>query len=255
MTLDFTNLHEPQCKGADRPGDESSDYELWTPYDGRHGDNKCFMGQQVSYVRRKQDSECFNGEELERKIVRSYCQCTEMDYECDIGYVRTDSGKCQQIPDYEVKIVPIVKEEQAAQCDSYGFFTVSQGYRKIPGNRCVGGLDYNPVSYSCSGMPGFSLKNLLIISIVALTVYFGWPVIEAIIILLPLPDPKDVTEKVKSIFNRASNAASSAAGSKRSPGGHYTGNFKEAPETLGESDEEDLGAKPKLNQRKKSAKK
>lgn len=44
VTIDFTNLHEPQCKGADRPGDESSDYELWTPYDGRHGDNKCFMG-------------------------------------------------------------------------------------------------------------------------------------------------------------------------------------------------------------------
>ena len=45
ITLDFKNLHEPQCKGADRPGDEASDYELWTPYDGRHGDNKCFLGQ------------------------------------------------------------------------------------------------------------------------------------------------------------------------------------------------------------------
>ena len=44
ITVDFSSLHEPQCKGADRPGESGSDYELWTPYDGRHGDNKCFMG-------------------------------------------------------------------------------------------------------------------------------------------------------------------------------------------------------------------
>lgn len=38
LTIDFKGLHEPQCKGADRPGDSDSDYELWTPFDGRHGD-------------------------------------------------------------------------------------------------------------------------------------------------------------------------------------------------------------------------
>lgn len=38
VTLDFKPLHEPLCKGADRPGDPDSDYELWTPFDGRHGD-------------------------------------------------------------------------------------------------------------------------------------------------------------------------------------------------------------------------
>ena len=48
------------------------------------------MGQQVSYVRRRQESECFNGEELERKILRSFCPCTEMDYECDVDYERTE---------------------------------------------------------------------------------------------------------------------------------------------------------------------
>ena len=88
FTLDFKPLHEPQCKGADRPGEPDSDYELWTPFDGRHGDQKCFMGQQITYVRRKRDAECYNGEEMERKILRSYCQCSEMDYECDFGYVK-----------------------------------------------------------------------------------------------------------------------------------------------------------------------
>ena len=68
----------------------------------------------MSYIRRKQDSECFNGEELERKILRSYCQCTEMDYECDVGYTRADSGKCTQVEDYAGKFGAMVKEEQAA---------------------------------------------------------------------------------------------------------------------------------------------
>ena len=54
VTIDFSSLHEPQCKGAENPTDSGSDYELWTPNDGRHGSNdKCFMGQQVQYIRRK----------------------------------------------------------------------------------------------------------------------------------------------------------------------------------------------------------
>ena len=47
ITLDFKDLHEPQCQGIDRPGEADSDYELWSPNDGRHGDTqtKCYMGQ------------------------------------------------------------------------------------------------------------------------------------------------------------------------------------------------------------------
>jgi hypothetical protein len=37
VTLDFADLHEPQCKGVDNAGDGASDFELWTPFDGRHG--------------------------------------------------------------------------------------------------------------------------------------------------------------------------------------------------------------------------
>jgi hypothetical protein len=28
--------------------------------------------------------------------------------------------------------------------------------------------------------------------------YYGWPIIEAVILVLPIPDPKDQIEKVKS---------------------------------------------------------
>lgn len=86
--IDFAKLHEPQCKGADAPDTDKSDYELWSPYDGRHGDNKCYLGQQVSYVRRKPDVKCFNGENFDRITHRSSCTCTEYDFECDVGYFR-----------------------------------------------------------------------------------------------------------------------------------------------------------------------
>ena len=41
---DFSQLHEPQCKGVDTAGADESDYELWTPHDGRFGDAHCFLG-------------------------------------------------------------------------------------------------------------------------------------------------------------------------------------------------------------------
>ena len=37
-TVDFSDLHQPACQGMTSPDTESSDYETWTPYDGRHGD-------------------------------------------------------------------------------------------------------------------------------------------------------------------------------------------------------------------------
>ena len=74
--VDFSSLHESQCKGADYAGESDSDYELWTPYDGRHGKDQCFLGQQVTYVRRKQNVMCYNGEDLDRVTQRTPCTCT-----------------------------------------------------------------------------------------------------------------------------------------------------------------------------------
>lgn len=46
ITLDFSELHEPKCKGVDQPGTDGSDFEKWSPHDdGRHGStDKCFLG-------------------------------------------------------------------------------------------------------------------------------------------------------------------------------------------------------------------
>jgi len=88
--LDFSSLHEPQCKGIDNAGTPDSDYELWTPHDGRFGENQCFLGMHKTFVRRKQSSMCYNGEEHEMVTHVEPCTCADIDFECDIGYIRNE---------------------------------------------------------------------------------------------------------------------------------------------------------------------
>ena len=68
--------------------------------------------------------------------------------------------------------------------------------------------------------------------------YFGWPFVEAILIMLPIPDPKDFKDKISGIFGGRNLGPSNK---KYTPGksAAYTGNFNQAPESLGESDDED----------------
>ena len=42
--MDFSGLHMAQCQDSALHDAETSDFERWTPYDGRHGDHTCFMG-------------------------------------------------------------------------------------------------------------------------------------------------------------------------------------------------------------------
>lgn len=77
-------------------------------------------------MRRKQDAECFNGEELEKKILRNFCKCSQADYECDLGYEKTDgSNTCSKIADYDTKLGTALKEDKEAQCETFGFHTVT----------------------------------------------------------------------------------------------------------------------------------
>ena len=48
-----------------------------------------------------------------------------------------------------------------------------------------------------------SLRSFITIIILFAIFYYGWPIIEAIIIALPIPDPKDGIDKVKGIFSKA----------------------------------------------------
>jgi hypothetical protein len=257
ITLDFSGLHEPRCKNVDKAGADDSDFELWSPHDdGRHGsNNKCFLGQQVTYIRRKQDSECFNGEDFERQTMRVPCTCTEADYECDMNYVRNKGGKCEPVPD------PLNRHEQKhltekeEDCALEGFYTVTQGYRRIPGDVCYGG-SLDPYRKPCTSFAWLSsiisLKSAALTALITACLYYGWPIIEAVILVLPIPDPKDSIEKVKSFAGSATDfvkdSISGGPGGRsgpRDPRADYSSNLEAPPEAFmdpdGDDSDDDLG--------------
>lgn len=209
--LDFSQLHEPQCKGVDNAGSPDSDYELWTPHDGRFGDNKCFLGMHKTFVRRKQNALCYNGEEHETVTHIEPCTCSDLDYECDLGYFRSDemSGQCVEtetdLSEEEKRQAELQRQNQ--QCEEYGYYEITRGYRRIPGNMCTGGIDLAPYRYQCSGggklFQMFTFRNILIMAAIGAVLYYGWPMIEAILITLPIPDPKEAQEKITELSNKA----------------------------------------------------
>jgi hypothetical protein len=90
-------------------------------------------------------------------------------------------------------------------CDEFGYYEVTQGYRKIPGNICTGGVQMQPTVYYCHGgivRAMFSWTGLFMMMVCGAVLYYGWPVIEAIVILLPIPDPKGLKETIMEYFGR-----------------------------------------------------
>jgi hypothetical protein len=64
-------------------------------------------------------------------------------------------------------------------------------------------------------------------------IYYSWSYIEAILILLPIPDPKEIIGKIGGLFPSRSGSSVPNLGS-------YEKGFDKAPESLDEEDEEDL---------------
>jgi hypothetical protein len=142
---DFSNLHEPRCKGVEMAGDPSSDYELWSPSDGRPDGSKCLLGHQVRYTRRRRAAACFNGEEFERSEFRKTCPCADEDYECEFGYERSsDSGPC----------VAVMAISTGPPAECRGSYTISNGYRLVAGDTCDAskGIDRLPTVKRCPGL-------------------------------------------------------------------------------------------------------
>ena len=158
--VDFSGLHEPQCKNADSPDIPESDYERWTPNDGKTG-HGCLLGHKTIYIRRKREAKCYNGLLFERKIVSENCDCIEEDYECDVGYARSDVGEpC--ISTYK-RVDELDVENPPANCN--GFYRISKGYRKIPGNTCVNGVKYDPILIPCPYSGIFSYLGVIFVLI------------------------------------------------------------------------------------------
>lgn len=190
--LDFTGLHEPQCRNANKPDTSESDYETWTPNDGRAG-HDCLNGRKVTYVRRKRESQCFNGLEFERITRVENCQCTEEDYECEIGYSRSSMGEpcTKDSSNTDIAIKP------PEDCRTY--YPITKGYRRIPGNTCVNGVNYDPVFVPC---PNSGLLNMLsTFSIIILLII--------VLVLIYYTFNRDIFKKIIDLFSRNSQPKAS----------------------------------------------
>jgi len=184
--LDFDALQQPLCKGVWAADSVSSDYETWTPSDGSTANNgdKCMLGKQVTFTRRKQTSECFNGEKFERPIVKKNCACTEMNYNCEMGFARKiDSLECKLTEDYATLMgVP-------ETCTSSDFF-FGMAHRKVVGDSCEGGWQPQKVAVPCPANSKLSRGAYSVLS----TVFF-------IALAMGVANFLATSERFKGVFN------------------------------------------------------
>jgi len=162
--IDFAELHEMRtCSGHDAADSASSDYETWSPSDGRLG-GKCLMGHRVSYTRRKRASQCFNPEDHEREQFIENCPCTAEDFECDYGYKRKiEGGEC--VPDPDAKPLP------AEKC--HDFYYVSKGYRRVSGDTCTNGAQWDRVQVPCSILSSSHFGTILLVLLAFIVIALG----------------------------------------------------------------------------------
>lgn len=162
VAIDFTSLNKRNCQGIDNPDNIDSDYELWSPND--ESNPKCLMGKRVTYERRKREAECFNTQNFERKLFIQNCECTEEDWECDLGFERKNQGPCTHTKSLQY----INPNEEFLNCSVYYYIT--QGYRKVAGDACIGGVDHSPIRVPCSRNGKLNSSNIYILVILAVLI-------------------------------------------------------------------------------------
>jgi hypothetical protein len=160
--MKFDSLQFPSCRGVWAADSVSSDYETWTPSDGVSAE-KCLLGSQVSYTRRKRTSQCWNGEKFERPVAQKRCSCTQEDYACEIGFVRKLGSQECTFGGHDMMPARFVP----ASCSKTW---LSNAYRKVPGDQCESGWTPGQVEVPCPSTISVSSSkwSLLMILVVGL---------------------------------------------------------------------------------------
>lgn len=113
---------------------------------------------------------------------------------------------------------------QNEQCEEFGYYEVTQGYRKVPGNICVGGIDLSPYRYQCTARgwmkSWFTFRGMFMLACIGAICYYGWPLIEAVLLLLPVPDPSDMKQKAKEYGSKAIEMVKGKGGDSNEPVGY-----------------------------------
>uniref|UniRef100_A0A8D1SLL3 Sortilin n=1 Tax=Sus scrofa TaxID=9823 RepID=A0A8D1SLL3_PIG len=128
-TIDFKDILERNC--------EEKDYTVWLAHStdpGDYGDG-CILGYKEQYLRLRKSSVCQNGRDYVVTKQPSVCPCSLEDFLCDFGYFRPENdSKCVEQPElkgHDLEFCLYGREEHLT----------TNGYRKIPGDRCQGGVN------------------------------------------------------------------------------------------------------------------
>nr|XP_045248014.1 VPS10 domain-containing receptor SorCS2 isoform X2 [Macaca fascicularis] len=129
VKVDFRPSFSRQC------GEE--DYSSWD-LSNLQGD-RCIMGQQRSFRKRKSTSWCIKGRSFTSALTSRVCECRDSDFLCDYGFERSPSSesntnKCSA----NFWFNPLSPPDDCALGQTY---TSSLGYRKVVSNVCEGGVD------------------------------------------------------------------------------------------------------------------
>ncbi|XP_055291161.1 VPS10 domain-containing receptor SorCS2 isoform X1 [Moschus berezovskii] len=132
------------------------DYSSWD-LANLQGD-RCVMGQQRSFRRRKPASWCVTGRSFTAALTARVCPCRASDFLCDYGFERapsseSDANKCFA----NFWFNPLSPPDDCVLGQTY---TSSLGYRKLVSNVCEGGVDprQRPVRLQCPLLPPRGLQ-------------------------------------------------------------------------------------------------
>ncbi|XP_061443432.1 VPS10 domain-containing receptor SorCS2 isoform X2 [Rhineura floridana] len=113
------------------------DYESWD-LTNLQGD-RCIMGQQRSFRKRKSSSWCIKGRSFTSALTSKVCECRPSDFLCDYGFehsalLKSESNMC--FADFWFN-----PETPPEDCILGQTYRSSTGYRKVISNVCEGGVD------------------------------------------------------------------------------------------------------------------
>ncbi|XP_072135054.1 sortilin-like [Mobula birostris] len=128
VTIDFEELLTRDCS--------DDDYIQWLAHSSNVNDpnDGCMLGYKEKFRRLRKSSLCRNGHGYIVNKQPNVCPCTLDDYLCDFGYYRKEnSSECIEQSDlkgHDLEFCLQGKKE----------ILKTNGYRKIPGDQCYGGV-------------------------------------------------------------------------------------------------------------------
>ncbi|XP_043284191.1 sortilin-related receptor-like isoform X2 [Venturia canescens] len=147
IKVDLRKVFERDCT--------PDDYKFWSPASTEHSVKACVLGLREVYERRAATANCYTGINYDRPVKHEICHCDLDDYYCDDHFVKWGTPFHCVVQEANSNLFDLYAPP--ASCKPGDFYNRTKGYKKIPGDVCVGGStrQFEPDQIPCP-MDGFS---------------------------------------------------------------------------------------------------